>query len=204
MKQSEKSTKSRLNIMHAAMECFAKSGVDGVTLNSICDEYRISKGQFYHYFDSKADLYAECLKYCIDLFVRFMQEHVQTDGGFKKAISSYINARGEFWIDNPLYEKLILNAIVRETTDETIANIIKPLNEYNRKVFSEIISKNKLKPNISHDKAINYLEMAQEMYHTYLIKNAFTAENSNATQTFQQQVGELLEILLSGIFLSDD
>lgn len=204
MKQSEKSKKSKLNIMHAAMKCFAKNGVDGTTLNSICDEFRISKGQFYHYFDSKADLYAQCLKYCIELFIKFMQEHVYSDGGFKNAINSFIKARGEFWINNPIYEKLIVNAIVRECEDDIVANIIKPLNEYNRDLFREIISKNKLKSNISQDKALGYLEMTQEMYHTYLIKNAFLANSTNATESFQKQVGELLEILLSGIFLSNE
>lgn len=204
MKQSEKSKKSKLNIMHSAMKCFAKNGVDGVTLNSICDEFRISKGQFYHYFDSKADLYAQCLKYCIELFVKFMQEHVHSDGGYKNAINSFIKARGEFWINNPIYEKLIVNAIVRECEDDTVANIIKPLNEYNRDLFREIISKNKLKSNISQVKALSYLEMTQEMYHTYLVKNAFSASSSSATEAFQEQVGELLEILLSGIFLSNE
>lgn len=203
MKQSEKSSKSRLNIMHSAMKCFSKSGVDGVTLNTICNEFNISKGQFYHYFNSKTDLYAQCLKYCVDLFVDFMREHVQTEGNYKQAISSYTNARGEFWMNNPLYEKLIVDAIVRENTDETVASVIQPLNEYNRLVFNEIISKNKLKPNISPKKALDYLEMTQEMYHTYLVKNAFTAENTNEVQSFKQQVNELLEILLSGIFINE-
>lgn len=200
MKQSEKSAKSKKFILDAAAESFSKYGLDGLTLNAFCEEYGISKGQFYHYFKSKRHLYDECLKDCVSLFVDYMTKNVSADGDFHAAIHSYIRARGEFWSCYPVCERLTILAIVSESEDEAVAKILKPLNDYNREVFHKIIKNNKLKCGMTEEKANIYLEMTQEMSHVYLIKNGFRAQNKEDTRSFQELVKDLLEILMNGIF----
>lgn len=200
MKQSEKSAKSKKFILDAAAESFSKYGLDGLTLNAFCEEYGISKGQFYHYFKSKRHLYDECLNDCVSLFVDYMTKNVSADGDFHAAIHSYIRARGQFWSSYPVCERLTILAIVSESEDEAVAKILKPLNDYNREVFHKIIKNNKLKYGMTEEKANIYLEMTQEMSHVYLIKNGFRAQNKEDTRSFQELVKDLLEILMNGIF----
>lgn len=200
MKQSEKSANSKKFILDAAAESFSKYGLDGLTLNAFCEEYGVSKGQFYHYFESKRQLYDDCLRNCVTLFIEFMRQNVAADGDFGASIQSYIDTRGAFWSNYPVYERLMILAIVSESEDETIKRILKPLNDYNHEVFRKIIRNNRLKEGITEEKAFIYLNMTQEMSQIYLVKNGFRAQNKEDTRSFQELVKDLLEILMNGIF----
>ena len=46
----------RERLIEAAWELFASSGYDGTTIEKLIERVRVSKGAFYHYFTSKADV----------------------------------------------------------------------------------------------------------------------------------------------------
>jgi AcrR family transcriptional regulator len=46
-------------LITAAMECLARDGVQGFTINRICKQAGVSRGLINHYFDSKDDLLVE-------------------------------------------------------------------------------------------------------------------------------------------------
>lgn len=53
--------KVRSRIVEGARRLFNRNGFDGVSVDSIMAEARLTRGAFYAYFESKSDLYAEVL-----------------------------------------------------------------------------------------------------------------------------------------------
>jgi len=56
MKKSNKSEKRKLEIIEASKNLFVEKTFDKTTVNDILDSTGLSKGGFYHYFKSKADV----------------------------------------------------------------------------------------------------------------------------------------------------
>lgn len=53
-------------MMVAALDLFARHGVDAVTIKDIAKALKVNTALIYYYFDSKDDLFRACLRYCID------------------------------------------------------------------------------------------------------------------------------------------
>lgn len=52
-KHLQRSEETQQRILSAAESCFAQSGYDGTSVATICQAAGVSKGAFYHHFDSK-------------------------------------------------------------------------------------------------------------------------------------------------------
>jgi AcrR family transcriptional regulator len=63
-------------ILHAALELFAKQGVSHVTMQEIAVTAGISKGLIYSYFKSKDELLNELIK----SFINHLYNYFDTDG----------------------------------------------------------------------------------------------------------------------------
>jgi len=64
MEQKEKSRQSIAFILKCAIDEFAEKGMD-FSLNTICKDNSISKGRFYHHFESKDNLLSACVCYSL-------------------------------------------------------------------------------------------------------------------------------------------
>ncbi len=62
---------TRSELVEAAWELFAHNGYEGTTVNAIIEKVGLSKGAFYHYFESKEDV--------LDAVVEHVTEHVIED-----------------------------------------------------------------------------------------------------------------------------
>ena len=60
--------------MMAALELFYKKGYENTTINDITDELGVSKGAFYHYFESKEDVIVAIAKEFKDRSVRIIKQ----------------------------------------------------------------------------------------------------------------------------------
>ena len=74
LKKSQKSTKSK--IVQAAWKLFYDQGYDETTVDDILEEASISRGSFYHYFNSKDDLLGS-LSFLFDEKYEEMQDSLQ-------------------------------------------------------------------------------------------------------------------------------
>ncbi|MDF2820921.1 MAG: TetR family transcriptional regulator [Clostridiales bacterium] len=59
---------SKENILHAALDIFAKRGLYATSIGDIAKKANISNGLAYHYFQSKDDIFAELLKKAVERF----------------------------------------------------------------------------------------------------------------------------------------
>jgi len=60
-KQQQRSEETKTHILAAAESCFAQGGYDGTSVARICQEAGVSKGAFYHHFDSKQSVFLALL-----------------------------------------------------------------------------------------------------------------------------------------------
>ncbi len=67
MTQEERRLETRKNILIAAQKLFAAQGFTGSGVEDICRQAGITKGAFYHHFDSKQELLLEILDHWIDI-----------------------------------------------------------------------------------------------------------------------------------------
>lgn len=57
MIKQQRALTTRENLLRAAARCFAEQGYDGTGVALICDAAGVSKGAFYHHFDSKQSIF---------------------------------------------------------------------------------------------------------------------------------------------------
>lgn len=63
MKQEDRSKISRNNITESALFEFAENGYERTSIQKVCLRAEISKGGFYHHFNSKEDLFISCCEW---------------------------------------------------------------------------------------------------------------------------------------------
>jgi AcrR family transcriptional regulator len=64
--QEQRSEETRSRLLDAAETSFAQSGYDGASVAAICQAAGVSKGAFYHHFDSKQALFLALLDRWLD------------------------------------------------------------------------------------------------------------------------------------------
>ena len=60
-KHQLRSTETQERILSAAETAFASQGYDGTSVSAICEAAGVSKGAFYHHFDSKQAVFLQLL-----------------------------------------------------------------------------------------------------------------------------------------------
>lgn len=60
-KQQQRSEETKKHILTTAEACFAQDGYDATSVAHICQEAGVSKGAFYHHFDSKQSVFLALL-----------------------------------------------------------------------------------------------------------------------------------------------
>lgn len=61
-KNQKRSQATRSHILATAEFCFGRTGYDGTSVSRICQEANVSKGAFYHHFDSKQAVFLALLE----------------------------------------------------------------------------------------------------------------------------------------------
>jgi AcrR family transcriptional regulator len=63
MSRQRRGEETRAQLIRAAAEAFAEQGYDATSVAEICQRAGVSKGAFYHHFDSKQDLFLDLLDF---------------------------------------------------------------------------------------------------------------------------------------------
>lgn len=64
-------------IFHAAAEVFSEKGYRVASVNDIINRAGVARGTFYHYFESKKDIFLELVESYFNEFTRFVERHSQ-------------------------------------------------------------------------------------------------------------------------------
>jgi AcrR family transcriptional regulator len=62
MKQQDRATQTKESILKAAEHLFAVQGYEATSVSMICDAAGVSKGAFYHHFETKQSIFLELMQ----------------------------------------------------------------------------------------------------------------------------------------------
>ncbi len=105
---------TKLKIMECSTRLFFDKGYKGATLGDVLKETNLSKGAFYHHFQSKEELYVETIKYLIDEFAAIPYDSFDNSSlyNFYTDYINYVTKQSEDKALNSFsYTTLLYNAI---------------------------------------------------------------------------------------------
>jgi AcrR family transcriptional regulator len=107
-------------IAMTASRLFNRQGIDGTSLDQICEELGATKGALYHYFTDKQDLVAYCYKRGFDLFESFVEtaEHAGKTGLERGMIGLHLNVQAQAGDLSPLMPQPGLAALPARDRNE--------------------------------------------------------------------------------------
>lgn len=102
MKQAEKNRLSTHQIISAAIKEFAQYGYFNASLNRLCRENGISKGKLYHYFESKDELYYQCINFIFFDFSNMLQNiEIDKSKSVFENLHYYYESILNYWTSHP-------------------------------------------------------------------------------------------------------
>lgn len=132
-----KSTKEK--IIEKAEELFSQRGYDTTSVSDICEEVRISKGAFFHYFPTKESLFLEIL----DRWLKDLNEKLEIYRKESQKIPEGIIKMGQIFKEVFKESKgklfLFLEFLRRGSKDEKILKSLSSYYDRYKKYFSLLI-----------------------------------------------------------------
>src|SRR3712207_5045492 len=86
---------TKKKIYDIATQLMKKKGYDNVTIQEICKNAGVSVGTFYHYFESKNEIFTELYKIADDFFYDTIKERLFSENTIDKIIE-YFNYYAEY------------------------------------------------------------------------------------------------------------
>ncbi len=197
MTNKEKTEITKKNVIDSAIEMFGEKGYEGFIVNEFCKKYNFSKGKLYHNFTGKDNIYIEAVKYCFSEMVNYLKKMEEiTD------VQTYMEIRMKFFLQNRTYEKLFFEVMTKPPVNllKEITEIEANLWDFNKKIFSKIISKAKLRKDLTEKEMLDYFELIQEVFNrhfTMLSKDIKDFETLG--KLYEEKVEKLIDCILHGI-----
>lgn len=196
MKREEKNRISRQKIMDSALQEFAAQGYGLSSINTICSSGAISKGALYHHFKDKDEIYLACVQECFDTLTAYLRRYAERETG--DYLQGYFDARCAFFEQYPLYQRLFCDAIISPPNHLAvkIEAIKKDFDALNLSVFTELLSKVKLRSDITTQQVIEVFRLFQD----FLNARYQMVPYSDFDMTQHDEIaGRALNVLLYGV-----
>lgn len=199
MKREEKNQITRRRIMDSALHEFSDHGYGASSINTICTSQNISKGNIYHYFETKDALYLACVQECFQLLTEFIQDSFNPEeNSLEDQLKHYFRIRMGFFNTHPVYLRIFCEAVISPPSHlkDEISGCRKPFDELNRGILSRLLSHAHLCSDISSEELIDIFRQFQDFIN---IRFQMTEMNSSAFERHEEICMKALHILLYGI-----
>ena len=197
MTNKEKTEITKKNVIDSAIEMFGEKGYEGFIVNEFCKKYNFSKGKLYHNFTGKDNIYIEAVKYCFSEMVNYLKKMEEiTD------VQTYMEIRMKFFLQNRTYEKLFFEVMTKPPVNllKEITEIEANLWDFNKKIFSKIISKAKLRKDLTEEDMLDYFELIQEVFNRHFTMLSKDIKDFETLGKLHKEKGEkLIYCILHGI-----
>lgn len=204
MKQTEKHAAAQEKILAAATREFAAHGFEAASMNVICQAGGISKGNMYHYFSSKEDLYLACVKKTLEELTSCIRCGVKRASGHPDDLmDAYFDARIRYFREHQDAGILFCRCMAVPDTgmrDKVLA-LRCDLDELNREVIRKIFEGKKIRHDITRDEAEELFRMLEEMWNNANLNQPDDAEQMKKKETYCRQ---MITIFLYGILERDN
>lgn len=139
MRQEEKNKLSFEKITDAAIKMFADNGSFDISINELCRQNNISKGKFYHYFNSKDELVRVTINKIVDDLCNDVESfEIYDTNDLEGALISYYTERINYWVEHP-ERYVVLNYLFIAPNDIKLADYVGLKNKFDLARSSKII-----------------------------------------------------------------
>lgn len=130
----------RAELLDSAQELFFTLGYEATTVNDIIARAGVSKGGFYHHFDSKEALFEAFLERIIDRVLQETNEIMAAAKGDALAQLNTFFARARHWkIDAAPHLRPAFDAVLKPNNEAIFQRILATLNRVMAPVLTELI-----------------------------------------------------------------
>ena len=201
MKKEEKTRLTREKIIQAAIVEFGLKSYETASLNTICNENKISKGLIYHNFKNKDEVYLTCVEECYDALISYMGNIVFQSKNVRENLAEILKKRQKFFEEYPYYRNIFFNSILMPPKHlfKELKEIKKGYDAYLKGQYIELVGEMNLRKGISVERAMQYLMIFQEMYNGYFRERYGEEDFETLVETHETKLSELLDMMLYGI-----
>ena len=196
MKNNDRTERTVIRIVEAAMAEFGSKGYSGGTVNNIT-KAGINKGLIYHNFTGKDELYLTCIKCSCKKFMEYIHEHEGISD-----MQQYIKVRMEFFHSNPKEAHIFFDALLNPPPhlSHEIAEVLRDFNLLNEYIYKTTLDRLVLREEVSEEDALSYFHLMQTMLNGYFSSPTFqNVELSEKVKIHESLIPKLFDYMLYGI-----
>lgn len=201
MKREEKTKLTKEKIISAGIKEFGSKGYAAASINSVSDS-GIAKGLIYHNFESKDELYIECLKLCFKEFTEYL-----SCIGDETDYKIYFDKRLRFLNEKRETAAMVLEALTNPPGNhlDEISIMRRQYGKMNEDWIRILLKTNKLRDNIDTDSALKYLSVMQDMFNWYCCNPKFEDRSfESSVSLHEENLQKIFEYMLRGIVKEND
>ena len=195
MKKNNNQVKS--NIVSAAWELYYRFGYENTTIDDIVHRAHVSKGSFYYYFSTKADL-LESLSY---LFDRKYEELMESMPGDLKPVEKLLLLNRELliMIENTVPVSLLSQLFVSQLSAKGERHLLNPERSY-FKVIRQVVLEGKEEGIFLDELTVNDITRSYAMFERALLYDWCLF---NGNYSLYQYSRQQLKLFLNGMTKKD-
>lgn len=202
MNQQEKTKRTKERILAAALAEFGTNSYESASINTICSKSQISKGLIYHNFQSKDDLYLQCVRICYDQMLEYLKTHMIELQEVPDRLRSLFLLRQTFFSEHPYYANIFFHSILwppAHLLDE-IQAIRTDFDQFYMGCYRAMLPHLPLREGITEDTALEYFSIFAESFNGYFQnKAAGNHDYHTLVEDHEDKLSGMLDILLYGI-----
>lgn len=190
MGKTSKNTRSR--IVSTAWKLFYREGYDNTTIDDIIEEANVSKGSFYHYFESKESL-IDGISYLFDEAYEDILDNIDESlSPIDKLVT--LNREIFFMIENTVPVHLLTKIMSSQLTAKGDKHLLDPDRTYFR-VVRQIVIEGKELGLFKEQYSVNEICIAYALFERGLMYDWCI---SNGNYSFSQYGSKMMQVFLNG------
>ena len=134
------STETRERILRAAMQLFAQRGYEGTTNRQIAAACGLTGAAIYHYFTSKAELYAAVYEAVFDRVFAELEHAVACQPTLVAQYAALLNATDRLNRDDPTGPAFVVGVAGDAQRHPELTNLLRPLRRRNNLFFRRLVA----------------------------------------------------------------
>lgn len=190
MSKASKNTRSK--IITTAWKLFYKEGYDNTTIDDITEAAHVSKGSFYHYFESKESLIDSISYMFDDVYENIIENLDDTLNPIDKLVT--LTQESFFMIENTVPVHLLTRILSSQLTSKANKHLLDPDRTYFR-VVRQIVIEGKELGTFKEAYSVNEICIAYSLFERGLMYDWCI---SNGNYPFAQYACKTMRVFLNG------
>lgn len=161
-------------IIKSALEEFSEKSFNEASVNNIVKKSGISKGSLYQYFEDKLDIYLYLIEISAQAKMEFLQNCGPNNGfdDFFEWFARLMIKGSEFHLYNPLYSKLLYQALNGPLVDKSLEKIKEMSRQYMVQLLKNAINRHQVRDDVNLELMVFFLNALTTEFANYAAAKA--------------------------------